>query len=189
MASATTIPTSAPLSAGDVMPALITDLDFIAEQARDKADNYDAFRYYIELDEREDAELDALVESLANPIIAQIDCTQCGNCCRSLDVYLTPEDAPQLAKGLNLSVDTVRARFIDHPHAEVEDEWGMLRERPCAFLKGNLCDVYAHRPESCRDYPAFTPDFRWQAEYILGGVGLCPIIYNVMEALKHHLNW
>jgi len=167
----------------------VTDLQFIAQRAHYNRDDYESFRYYIEDDARSDTELDALVESIAAPIIAAIDCTACGNCCRSLDVYLTPDDAARLADGLNCSEDELRARYIDHPRAQAEDEWGMLAARPCAFLKGNLCSVYAYRPQSCRDYPAFTPDFRWLAGDILGGVGLCPIIYNVIEALKYQTNW
>jgi hypothetical protein len=162
----------------------VTDLNFIAQQAQNTRDVYDAFRYYIEDDYLSDADLDALVESIAEPIIAAIDCTTCGNCCRSLDVYLTPQDALRLGDALPNP-----QTYIEHPRAEAQGEWGMLRARPCAFLKGNLCSLYAHRPQSCRDYPAFTPDFRWQAAHILGGVGMCPIIYNVVESLKHHLNW
>ena len=163
---------------------MLTDLQWIAQRAQDNRDDYDAFRYYVEDDDRSDSELDALVEKLVAPITATIDCTTCGNCCRSLDVYLTPNDAARLANALNCADD-----YIEHTRAQSEGEWGMLRERPCAFLNGNLCILYDHRPQSCRDYPAFTPDFRWQLEHILGGVGLCPIIYNVIEALKHQMNW
>jgi len=165
------------------------DLAFIARQAQQRADDYEAFRYYVELDARSDRELDQLVEQIAAPIIDAIDCTQCGNCCRHLDVYLTPEDAQRLATGLNCSYADVQDRYINHPQAEQEGEWGMFHAKPCAFLNGNLCTVYAHRPESCRAYPEFTPDFRWQLGHILGGVGSCPIIYHVIELLQRELKW
>lgn len=166
---------------------MITDLETIARLATEWADDYDAFRYYVEDDERTDAELDALVDELAKPIIEAIDCTQCANCCRRLDVYLTPEDAAQLATGLSIPVQDVRTQYIDA--AVNEGEWGVFRARPCAFLHGNLCSIYPHRPESCRAYPEFTPDFRWQLNHILGGVGLCPIIFNVVEQVKAGLIW
>lgn len=161
---------------------LLTDLDQISKLAVQAADDNEAFRYYVEDDALTDLELDALVEEIAAPIIAAIDCKTCGNCCRSLDVYLTPEDAVRLAQ-IPLS------EIIDHAGAEAEGEWGRFKHKPCTFLTGNLCTVYEHRPASCREYPAFTPDFRWQLAYILGGVGLCPIIYNTIVALKKHLNW
>lgn len=160
-----------------------TDLGLIAEESKRRADDYAAFRYYVELDERSDAELDALVEDIAAPIIDGIDCTQCANCCRSLDVYVTPDDAHRLSTVIAL--DTI----IDHERAQADEEWGMLRDKPCRFLDGKLCSIYAHRPDSCRLYPVFTPDFRWTVEEVLGGVGLCPIIYNVIEELQRVLGW
>jgi len=166
---------------------LVVDLAFIAQQAAQRHDDYAAFRYYVEDDERSDAALDTLVESIAQPIIAAIDCTTCANCCRNLAVYLTPQDAEQLATGLALSPETLHSNYIDS--AAAVEEWGVLRQRPCAFLGGALCSVYAHRPESCRAYPEFTPDFRWQLGHILGGVGLCPIIYHVIEGVKDALKW
>ena len=56
------------------------NLDYIAAEAKRRQDDYDAFKYYVELDERSDNEFDALVDKLAAPIIDAIDCTQCGNC-------------------------------------------------------------------------------------------------------------
>lgn len=160
------------------------DLEAIAKHAAENADDYAAFRYYIEdYDELSDAELDTLVEEIAAPIIAAIDCTQCGNCCRSLDVYLTPEDAERLPALIPLS------EVIDHARAEAVEEWGMFKQKPCVFLTGKLCSIYEHRPTSCREYPALTPDFRWLMGDILGGVDLCPIIYHTIEELKKHLKW
>ena len=169
--------------------SLITDLSVIASQTDTNADDYEAFRYYVELDELTDADLDALVENLAAPIIQAIDCTTCANCCLNLDVYLTPKDAQRLADGLMISLEDIQEQYIDHPAAEAEGEWGMLADSPCRFLKDKHCTIYPHRPESCRAYPEFTPDFRWQVQHILGGVGLCPIIYNVIEAVKQELKW
>ena len=171
------------------MTPIITDLDLIAQQAAVSQDDYEAFRYYVEADDRSDEELDGLVEKIACPIINAIDCTECANCCRSLDVYLTPEDAERLAAGINVTFSELSEGYIDHPRAEVEAEWGVFRHCPCVFLEGKRCQIYKHRPESCRAYPEFTPDFRWQLEHILGGAGICPIIYNVIEALKQELNW
>jgi hypothetical protein len=168
---------------------IITNLAFIAQQATDHQDDYEAFRYYVEDDDLSDEELDRLVKRIAEPIIAGIDCTTCANCCRNLDVYLTPSDAQRLSKGLLISLSQIQDDYIDYHRAEPEGEWGMLRAKPCRFLVGTQCSIYDHRPESCRAYPEFTPDFRWQLGHILAGVGLCPIIYNVIERMKQELNW
>lgn len=169
--------------------SLITNLDQIRHLAAQRHDDFEVMRYLLELDdERTDEEIDALAERIAAPIIAAIDCTECANCCRSLDVYLTPSDAERLANGINIPLDEVSTRYIDRDSAAQVDEWGRFRARPCAFLHGRLCTVYDHRPESCRLYPAFTPDFRWTLADTIAGAGLCPIIYNVLSALADQVN-
>jgi hypothetical protein len=169
---------------------LALQLDIIEEQAGRLRDDYEAFGHYInimwERENRTDAELDALVDEIAAEIIPQIDCTACANCCRALTVGLTPEDIPPLANALRLPPDQVIASYVA---GEQNGEWGIFRCSPCPLLDGKRCSVYAHRPQSCRDYPAFTPDFRWLLDEILSGVGKCPIIFEVIEALKVRLNW
>ncbi len=165
------------------------DLAYISTEAANRADDYDAFRYFVELDERTDAELDTLVEKIAAPIIAAIDCKQCANCCRSLDVYLAESDAERLAAGSFIPIEQLLNDTIDRDRAAANEEWGVFRHKPCQFLNGTLCSVYEHRPESCRMYPVFTPDFRWTLEEVLGGVGLCPIIYYTIEQLQRELGW
>jgi Fe-S-cluster containining protein len=167
------------------MAALITDLNQIKHLAAQRHDEFEIMRYLLELDDdRTDAEIDAMVDEIAAPIIAGIDCTQCANCCRSLDVYLTENDVQHLADGIHIPVEDVIGHHIDTELAAQVDEWGKFRTHPCAFLQGNLCSVYAHRPESCRLYPAFTPDFRWTLSDMIGGAGMCPIIYNVLAAVS-----
>jgi Fe-S-cluster containining protein len=161
---------------------LITDLNEIKVLAAQQHDDFEVMRYMLAADDDlNDAKLDARIDSIAAPIIAAIDCTQCANCCRSLDVYLTEQDAQRLADGIHIPVDGIITRYVD-PAAEVE-EWGKFRARPCAFLNGKLCSVYAHRPESCRIYPVFTPDFRWTLADTIEGAALCPIIYNTLVAV------
>jgi hypothetical protein len=164
-----------------------TWLAFIAQEAQHRAEDYAAFAYYVELDERSDAEMDSLVQKLAEPILAVIDCTQCANCCRQLDVYLTESDGQRLTS--IIPIDSILTDWVDFEAAQKLEEWAKFRAKPCAFLRNNLCTIYPHRPESCRNYPAFTPDFRWMVRDILEGVGVCPIIYQVIEAVQKVLKW
>lgn len=166
----------------------VTDLAEIERLAAEHAAEFQLLRYLLQGSRKlDDAKFDAFVDAVAAPIIAAIDCTQCANCCRSLDVYLVEDDARRLADGLLIPVEAVETRCIDHESAAEVGEWGKFRDRPCAFLNGKRCSVYAHRPESCRLYPAFTPDFRWTIEDTIDGAHLCPIIYNVLRALCDHL--
>jgi Fe-S-cluster containining protein len=162
-----------------------TDLDRIAALAAARRDEFEVLCYTIDLleDELPDAALDALVDQIAAPIIAAIDCTRCANCCRSLDVYLTPEDTARLGEALALPPAEVEARHIDRAAAARLGEWGRLRAHPCPFLDGRLCSLYPPRPETCPTYPALTPDIRWTLDDTLDGAGRCPIIYHVLDAL------
>lgn len=164
------------------MSQIITDLDTIRQLAQQRFDEFEVMRYQLELDDDiVDEQIDALVDSIAKPIVEAVDCTKCGNCCRSLDVYLTPQDAEQLALGIDIPLDQILDQHVDQNTAKLVHEWGQFKQKPCAFLKGNLCSIYTYRPETCRTYPVFTPDFRWTLEDIIQGAEICPIIYNVLN--------
>lgn len=159
----------------------ITDLDKIKQLATQHHDDFEVMRYQLEINaDVTDQEIDALVEEVAHPIIGAIDCTQCANCCQSLDVYLTLDDAKRLAAGTNQSVEHVTQRYIHKTKAKKVEEWGIFRDKPCTFLRGKLCSIYGYRPQSCRIYPMFTPNFRWTLQHTIAGAPHCPIIYNVL---------
>ena len=163
---------------------LVTDLDTIQRLAAERQDDFEVMRYKLErTDAISDAELDGLVDAVAGPVAAAIDCTRCGNCCRSLDVYMTPADAQRLAEGIDIPVHAIMTRYINLDSAHDVGEWGKMKQRPCPFLRGSLCSVYAHRPQTCRTYPMFTPDFRWTLADLIDGAGVCPIIFNVLECM------
>ena len=169
---------------------MITDLDEIKRLTNERHDEFEVMRYTLEINEDiiSDDDLDVFVDQLAVPIIDGIDCTACGNCCRSLDVYLEENDAQRLAKGIDVPLESILTRYVDREGGTEYGEWGKFSASPCAFLEGNLCSVYEHRPEACRAYPAFTPYFRWSLEDTLEGAALCPIIYNLLDALSREID-
>ncbi|MDG4476866.1 YkgJ family cysteine cluster protein [Thiovibrio frasassiensis] len=91
------------------------------------------------------------------------------DCCRQLDLALTPYDVLRLSSHLGLTPSV----FL-HQYALVEQEegnafplvfLGMVDDgrASCPFVTGSGCSVYADRPAACRTYPlgrgAFTtPD-------------------------------
>lgn len=162
---------------------MIIALDEIKVLGEKRRDEFDVMRYQLQYDDdlREE-DIDALAESVAQPIIAAIDCTQCANCCRNLDVQLGEDDLQRLAEGLNMPIEAIR-QHVELIPSDDPDIVGIFKPKPCAFLKGNLCSVYAHRPTACRDYPQFTPDFRWMLNWMIEGAHLCPIIYNVLDVM------
>lgn len=164
--------------------SLVTDLHELQVLAKQHHDDFEVLGYMLELhEELTDQQIDNWVKNIAQPIINAIDCKACANCCRSLDVYLTEEDAKRLTNHIDIPLDSI----LDHPSAQKVGEWAKFKERPCGFLDGNLCQIYPHRPETCRTYPALTPDFRWLIDDIIEGASGCPIIYNVLIALTDHI--
>jgi Fe-S-cluster containining protein len=80
-------------------------------------------------------------------------------CCRRLELWLTPYDVLRLKQHLGLTSQ----EFIER-HTEVQagqNGWPMPRlkmraddpERTCPFLAAEGCAVYPHRPGACRTYP------------------------------------
>ena len=170
------------------MNPIVTDLNQIKTLAQEHHDDFEVLGYMLELyEDVSDEQVDAWVDRVAQPIVDAIDCTQCANCCRSLDVYLTQDDAERLSKGCDISLDSIET-VIDHESARKVKEWGKFQAKPCGFLKGKLCSVYEHRPETCRTYPALTPDFRWTMDDTIEGASICPIIYNVLIALHKDID-
>lgn len=162
---------------------LISDLDVIKTLVAQKRDSFEVMLYQLqEDDDLDDKTIDALADKIASPIIEAIDCTECGNCCRNLDVQLGQDDLDRLATGINISLDSIQTLVHVQDHND-PDIVGIFQAQPCTFLDGNLCTVYDHRPTSCRDYPQFTPDFRWMLGWMIEGAHLCPIIYNVLDSM------
>ncbi len=159
--------------------ALITDLNHIQILARQRQDEFEVMGYMLQRETMTDEALDQLVDAIAQPIIDAIDCLACANCCRGLTVYLTLDDGERL----ETVIDVPLSAIISHDSQEAVGEWGRFIQSPCRFLAGNFCTIYRDRPESCRIYPVFTPDFRWTLDDLIQGAGMCPIIYNVLDQM------
>ena len=80
-------------------------------------------------------------------------------CCRLLDLALTPYDVLRLRLGTGLSSEELLEKFIISEQepgeafprlylSMVDDGKGS-----CVFVRNSGCSVYAHRPGACRTYP------------------------------------
>ena len=62
--------------------------------------------------------------------------------------------------------------------------------RPCPFLKDNLCSVYEDRPKACRDFPYLhEKHFTSRSLMMISNTAVCPIVFNVWQALKEKLRF
>lgn len=90
------------------------------------------------------------------------------------------EIAPVSAK-LNLPVNSFKEKFI-----ETSQEGQMIINAiPCSFLSENKCTVYSDRFSECREFPHLhKKNFKGRLFGTLMHYAMCPIIFNVIEALK-----
>jgi Fe-S-cluster containining protein len=148
------------------------------------------FRAWIKGHGPDDDKLNDLIQELTEEVWAEIDCTQCANCCRTTMTCVVPDEFAPLARVLGLSLDELKAQVL-----KMEDDVGEMGERgwvlpyPCPLLDGNLCRVYDERPQQCRDYPYLHTDFRSHSISRFTNAEICPIVFNVIEALKFELPW
>jgi len=157
----------------------ITDLQVIAAEGVEREEENRHFLQYIK---RLNGEvLDEQVHDLNDEVSQEIDCTQCGNCCKKLIINITHKEVEGLANYLNRPVADVKEQYI-------EESMGgqcFINSIPCHFLADNKCTIYEQRFTECRDFPHLhKPGFKERFLGTLLHYGNCPIVYNVVEELK-----
>lgn len=123
--------------------------------------------------------VDDLVHQLDKEISPQIDCTQCGNCCKKLEPELSSEEMVKLALVKNECPEQFKNKYVLH-----DGKSHFLKTKPCMFLKECKCTVYSSRPQACAGFPHLNlKDFKFRSTF-WSNYSLCPIVYNVIESLK-----
>ncbi|KYP13274.1 YkgJ family cysteine cluster protein [Flavihumibacter sp. CACIAM 22H1] len=154
------------------------DLGFIAEESERLVAENEQFRSYLR---SLDQDLDTTVQALNQRISSAVDCTACGNCCRSLLINVSQEEAVALADRTGLSLAELK-------QSHLEESLGgqlIINTIPCHFLEQNKCTIYENRFAECREFPHLHKDgFRDRLFGILMHYGRCPIVYYVVEELK-----
>lgn len=162
---------------------LVTDLSAIIRAAENNEEKNLRFREILQ--QTDSTAIDDLVFKLNEIITPQIDCTQCGNCCRSLMINVDATDAQRLADYLNISQEAFEEKFIEH---STHSSLAVMNKIPCHFLKDNKCTVYQARPTECREFPGLhRAGFTKRLFATFMHYSRCPIIFNVIEALKKEL--
>lgn len=163
---------------------MLTDLNTIARIAAEKEAENDDFRLFLKQQHSED--IDRIVHEINDLITPQIDCTQCGNCCKSLMINITPAETISLAAHLQMDIEAVKEKFV-----EISEQGKMIINTiPCHFLGGTSCTIYENRFTECREFPHLhKKNFTTRLFGTLMYYAMCPIIFNVVETLKKELNY
>jgi uncharacterized protein len=158
---------------------LITNRNFIKTLAEEKLHENDAFRSYLQ--KIDSTDLDKKVHAINNIITPQIDCTECGACCRQLMINVTEEEKIKVAHHLHITPQQFKEKYLE------ESMQGKLimGSIPCHFLADSKCTVYENRFTECRAFPHLhETNFKGRLFGTLIHYAMCPIIYNVVEELK-----
>ena len=163
---------------------LETDITIIKIVAEKKEEENEAFRYYLK--NRDSGKIDVRVHRINRSIAPRIDCTLCGNCCRSLMINVTVTDIERLAMQLEKSTQEIQDRYLE----EGTEKGCIVKQIPCFFLDDKKCTVYENRFESCREFPHLhKPGFTSRLFSIMMSYSMCPIVFNVVESLKDELGF
>ncbi len=112
----------------------------------------------------------------------KVDCTKCGNCCKTMTPTWKKPEVKKLAAHLGMTYQEFFDKWL-----YVEESTGDIcnNSTPCQFLDGQsgLCTVYELRPHDCAKFPHLhRKDFFDQAELYAANLHRCPATY---EAMKH----
>src|ERR1035437_3654365 len=95
-------------------PGMMTDLVLIRLLGEKKRGENERFRRHMKSRDHSDR----ILRRIAEGIEEQIDCTQCGNCCKVATATVTERDAERLARHLRIAP----AKFLAEYTVESEEE-------------------------------------------------------------------
>ena len=159
-----------------------TDIDRIEEMTRQGEDEDRRYRRLLERCDLTAEQIDAIVHKHLREVSEQIECRECGNCCKVFRPQLTPQDVGRLAGHLGIPEEEFVEEYIVEFGAGKAQ---FFKCAPCPFLHDNACTVYPGRPDVCRAYPTlYKEDFIRNIGITFSNCSVCPIVYNVYERVK-----
>jgi uncharacterized protein len=163
---------------------LETNLEIIANKSITNANENDEFVAFLK--NKNPEELDDLFVTIQDTITPQIDCTQCGNCCKTLMINVEPIEANIAAQYLQMSNLSFEEKYIEKSLGGKM----LINAIPCHFLNNNKCSIYLQRFAGCKEFPALhLPQTQKRLFTIMMHYGRCPIVYNVVETIKNQYNF
>ena len=167
------------------MSYLEADLEHISRMGRAKEAENMRFRSFLKF--QDDGVVDRIVGKINAEVVAVIDCTLCGNCCKDLRPCLEAEEITRLSSLENLPEKEFSEKYTER---DEDENCFCLKDAPCRYLEDKKCRIYEDRPGNCRSYPyTHLPGFSTRGFFMVYNYGECPIVYNVMERLKQAMRF
>ena len=165
------------------------NINRLEKLAHEKDDENWDFRIFVK--GHNPKQIDKLVSQFYKKHADEIDCLECGNCCKSLNPNLTKEEVNIIRDDLGISFEEFTDRYTGNRAVEgyylKDEEKGI-----CPFLQedDNKCSIYDIRSQPCRSFPHLDKDgFNHRVIAMIDNCYICPIVYNVIEDLKEELGY
>jgi Fe-S-cluster containining protein len=164
---------------------LETDLNKIIKLSEQNDQENWNFRLFLKGYDATIEETDSIVYELHQRISSEIDCTDCANCCKKVQPVIDQEDIKKCCEGFGISVSQLKKKYLKPNRKQGKL---VFKEKPCPFLKNNLCSIYSHRPKDCKSFPHLhKKEFIFRLWDVVENCSICPIVFNVYEQLKDKL--
>ena len=163
---------------------MIQNLERLRREMEAKEDENERFKTFLRT--LDTVDLDERVHRLNDAVTPQVDCTACGNCCKSLMINVAPGEVERVAARLEKAPREVMDVYVE---TSLQGHM-ILNTIPCPFLTGTMCSIYEDRFNECREFPSLhQPGFSTRLFPTFMHYGRCPIVYNVVEELKQELGF
>lgn len=129
--------------------------------------------------------LDREFNMLNDRAFEEIDCLECGNCCRHTGPRFQKKDVIKLAKRFRCRTVAFQNEFL---MVDEEDDL-VFKHIPCKFLADdNYCIYYEDRPKGCHDFPyTHKTRLRNYLRETMENTKICPAVYLMVKWLKESL--
>lgn len=124
-----------------------------------------------------------LVAETDASVWADIDCTTCANCCKTMTPTYQRADILRISRHLGMKPKAFVAQWLQQD--ETNGDW-VNKNVPCQFLQAdNRCGIYEVRPLDCAEFPHHNKKpFDEYNETFIGNVVRCPATYELITRLK-----
>jgi Fe-S-cluster containining protein len=141
-------------------------------------------QFFTFLKNRQPKDIDVQVKLFHDEAFEQIDCLECGNCCKTLGPMITQKDVEEAAKALKMKPSAFMETYLKTD----EDNDLVFKEMPCPLLMAdNHCSIYGRHPKACREYPhTDKPKFLNRRYITMKNAETCPAVAKIVDLLMEH---
>lgn len=151
--------------------------------------NRKTFRTFLtRLENKPPKQLYKMMVETDKEVFAEIDCLDCGNCCKKMTPTFTPADIKRISGYFNMTPEAFKDKWL--VYEKKDGDW-QNKKQPCQFLNltDNKCSIYAIRPADCAGFPHFTK--KQPADYMhvhKQNIEYCPATYRMVEKMMEKIN-